>query len=132
MLPEPYATTRTWLKTFLTGPVTTQFNPDLEFPQVSIDVANWRSRAQNDGLPSPAFHTLDIGITVYGHGGERPDFQTPYTVIQAVTERLYDLTYYDDAIIFESSTGLRTSRAVHPELNCAMYTLTAALRTRII
>lgn len=127
MLPEPAALVRAWLQPVVSGtPVTTMVDAADSFPQAVITVANWSQSTQADGRPSRAFPLLDVAVTVWGAGGDRPDFQTAWAVVSTIVDAaatLSDEATVVGAVRLTNSTGHLTSRSVDAETGCAQITV---------
>jgi hypothetical protein len=129
---EPRALIVEWVNSLYgTAHVSTQFDPAHGLPQLVVTLANVGWPTLGDNRADPALRTVDVAVTAFGAGGDRPDFAGAYAALQLVLTAAADLW----AVRFETADGtllvngndIVVTRAVDPDTNAATVTATFTL-----
>ena len=139
MLPiEPAALVRQWLTAVLTAAgrgstvVTTQLDPRDGLPQLVIESVRPTVPQSNTGQPDRVLRRVLVGLYAAGKGGDRPDFQSAYGLLQPVLDALEGLrldpwTSGDGAVRVIGAGGVSMTRRRQPDAGLALYVATFEL-----
>lgn len=111
--------------------VSTQFDPARGLPQLVVNLAILGLPTLADRRVDPSLRTIDIAVTCFGRGGDRPDFDGAYDAMAPVLAGLADLwaaRWVSDAgPMLVNGNNVVVTHAADPDTNAATVTLSATV-----
>jgi hypothetical protein len=126
---EPRAFVVEWLNSLGgSAHASTQFDPARGLPQLVVTFANLSWPTLGDNRADPSLRSIDVAVTAFSAGGDRPDFAGAYAAIDPVVAAAVNLS----AVRWRAASGpilvngndVVVSRAADPDTNCATVTAT--------
>jgi len=130
---EPRSLVVEWLRDVVADGVhvSTQFDPARGLPQLVVTLANLSWPTLGDNRADPALRTLDVAVTAFSTGGDRPDFAGAYNAIDPAVAAVVNLWaerwVSANGPMLVNGNNVVVTRAADPDTNAATVTASFAV-----